>query len=738
MAQNNTPSYPAKPRTESQPASGENLHDRPSRSLVLLAICAVGVSAVVTQLTLMRELLSAFSGNEMVLGIVLGNWLLLTGIGTQLGRTASRLKRPLSFLVAAQVLVAILPIASIFLLRALRNVVFIRGALVGITETVISCFVLLLPYCLIAGYLLTLACRLLARQEGPASIGEVYFLDNIGDIFGGLAFTFVLVYFFDHFGILYFPAFLNLLFAAALAVRLRRKALLTAIGAVTACLLFTAVALDLDDLSTQLEYSARQVVFRGDSPYGSLVVTEYAGQYNFIQNSVPLFSTDNIEEIEETVHYAMAQRPQAQHVLLISGGVSGTAKEILKYDVKQVDYVELDPLIIEVGRRYAPGNLADSRIRVINTDGRLFVKQSHQRYDVVIADLPDPSTSQINRFYTIQFFQEVKRILKDRGVLSLSLGHYENYLSKELARLIAVAHKTLSAVFDNVTIIPGGSIFFLASDGELVRNVSTRVEELQIQTHLVNQYYLEAMLTPDRIADVERAISPDAPINKDFSPILYYYHLLHWMSQFRFRFGALEGVLILMLVAYLFRIRPVPLVIFTTGFTASSLMIVLMLAFQILYGSVYHKLGLIVTAFMLGLAIGSFSMNRILSWRKPRDLVKLEFGIAAFAALLPVALLALGHVRAASAWRISAEVAIPLLTLILATLVGMEFPLAGRVHFKKVTTTAAQIYTADFVGACLGALLASTFLVPVIGVVWVCLLTAGLNCISGVIVWFRG
>ena len=83
-----------------------------------------------------------------------------------------------------QILVAILPLAQVFLLRALRNVVFIRGAAVGVTETVVSAFVLLLPYCLVAGYALTLACSILAREEGPAGIGRAYVADSIGSIVG--------------------------------------------------------------------------------------------------------------------------------------------------------------------------------------------------------------------------------------------------------------------------------------------------------------------------------------------------------------------------------------------------------------------------------------------------------------------------------------------------------------------------------------------------------------------------
>ena len=133
------------------------------------------------------------------------------------------------------------------------------------------------------------------------------------------------------------------------------------------------------------------------------------------------FSTHNLEAVEETVHYAMAQRPDARRVLLISGGVSGTAREMLKYSA-HVDYVELDPLILQVARQFLPGSLDDPRIEVINTDGRLFVRQTDRRYDVILIDVPDPSTSQINRFYTREFFAEAKQRLTEHGVLALRWG----------------------------------------------------------------------------------------------------------------------------------------------------------------------------------------------------------------------------------------------------------------------------------------------------------------------------
>ncbi|MBI5817530.1 MAG: fused MFS/spermidine synthase [Verrucomicrobia bacterium] len=867
--------------------------------LLLLAVGGLGAAAVIAQLVLMREMLAAFAGNEMVLGIILGNWLLLTGAGAWLGRASGRLRNREGAFIAALIFIAIAPLVQVFLLSVLRNAVFGRGIQVGLIETVLASFAVLLPFCVASGWLLTLACSVATggearpistdasphpgplpaqargegtpqlpqpsapdnlgalkardsslsppqrgegRGEGPrqlnrssfdegaaSGIGRVYVADCIGSIAGGALFSFVLVRLFDHLGILYFPAMLNLLLAGALAMCFGRKLLLGIAAVLVAALVGVIVLANADALATAIQFEGQHVVFRGNSPYGKLVVTESFGQYNFIENGLPIISTDNTQQVEETVHYAMAQRPGARRVLVVCGGVSGTAREILKYGVAEVTCVELDPLIIEAGRRFLPANLSDPRIKLVNTDGRLFVKQTSDRYDVVIVDVPDPSTSQLNRFYTAEFFGEVKRVLTDGGVLSFGLGRYADYVSPELARLLTSARRTLDTAFKNTLVIPGGRVFFLASDGPLHEDIATRIEAAAVPTRLVNRHYLKATLAPDRMEDMRRATGQSAALNRDFSPVLYYYHLLHWMNQFKLRFGLLEAALLVLLAVYLVRLRAAPLAVFASGFAASGLEVVLLLAFQILYGSVYQQLGIIVTVFMAGLAAGALGMMRPecgrglsaptgsnvtchnsrgteapptfnqASVRHRRQLAQLAFAIAAFAALLPLCLMALARVGGNGRFFL-VQTAIALLTFLLAALVGMQFPLAGRVctaptsrdrrspspwpsphrmgrgntsvpiatgstpsdspdsaqnvplapaegeragvrgqsdgmdSVENATATASRLYTADFIGACLGALLPSTLLIPLIGVPAVCLLIAALNAVAGVVV----
>jgi spermidine synthase len=545
---------------------------------------------------------------------------------------------------------------------------------------------------------------------------------------------------------------LNLLLAGALAWHFRQRLLLGSVVIVAAGLSVHLALINADDVTTAVQHWGQSVVFRANSPYGRLVVTDDAGQLTFFENGLPVISTQNVDQVEETVHYAMSQRPDARKVLLISGGIAGTAREILRYGVAEVTYVELDPLILAAGRRFLPDNLADPRIKVVTTDARRFLQQTGDRFDVVIVDLPDPTTSQLNRFYTAEFYDEVRRILTPGGVLEFPLGRYENYVSPELAQLLSCAHLTARRAFAHVLMIPGGRVFFLASDGPLSLDIAGRLERLGLATKLVNRHYLGAMLAPDRLADLDRAVAQPAKRNTDFAPALYYYHLRHWLSQFNAGAGLLAGTLAVIFAVCLLGLRAIPRVVFVSGFAASALEVVLLLGFQALYGSLYRQVGLVVTVFMGGLAVGAWRAQRTL-FRAPTSadlpddpgrrsamsaravLCVLTVAIGVVAALLPAVLSHLGRLDSVAGTPLAGQGMVLLLTFGLAALVGALFPLAGATVAGETAVTASRLYTADFVGAALGALLVSTLLVPLLGATMVCFFTAALNLAAAAIAW---
>ncbi len=710
------------------------------RGLLWVAISGLGVSAFLTQVVLLRELMAALAGNELVLGIVLGSWMLLTGLGASGGRWAQRLARPLVVLAGAQIAIGLIPLLQVWIIRTYRDVVFVRGAEVGPAETILVCLVLLAPYCLLAGFLLTLTCRLLAPEGRPESIGQVYFLDVLGDIIGGLLFSFILVWFLGHFSTLYVPAFLNLLLAAAVGYLARNRLVMVTAGLLTAALALLAANCDLELASTQRQFAGQEVLFQGQSAYNRVVISRLAEQLTFYASGTPLFSTGDAETVEQKVHFAMAQRPQARRVLLLGGGLSGTAKEVLQWadarsgatpsEPMQVDYVELDPLLLSVGRQFIPESLKDPRIRVVTGDGRLWVRSGSQQYDVVLADVPDPLSTQWNRFYSREFFLEVKGRLRADGVLALACASYENYLSPELADLVAIVHRTLREAFRNILMIPAGRILFLASDGELTTQIAQRIAQHGLQTHYMRPGYLAAILSPDRLAALERAVRPDAPMNQDFFPILAYRHLRYWMRQYQVRWGVFVLGLAALGLWCLWRARPVTMAVFSAGLAGALLHVVLLLAFQIVFGCVYHRVGLIVTAFMAGLAVGAGWMNRRLGQWDRRALAMVVGCLAVFAALLPPVLGGLDQASRYSALHLVCQGLFLGLAFLLAGLVGMVFPLAAKIAFEQVSITAGRLYTADYLGAAFGALVGSSLLIPLVGIGPVCLLTAMLNLIA--------
>ena len=791
-----------------------------NRTPIRWAVAGLGFSSVVTQLVLMRELLGAFQGNELILGVLLGNWLLLTGLGAWLGQwaagsgrlrscrapvrepggapnrnpnpnpnrrqqititirsrsrnpwflftkqfkkdqlalphaeepfgAAAPLAVPLRWLVALQFWIAWMPFAQVLAVRLGRNTLFVRGASVGLDQTAWSSLLLLAPYCVVSGVFLTLASRWADEADAARGATAVYLADCVGSVAGGALFTFALVRWLDHLALLAVPAVLNLLLAALTLRRLagRRTAVLPlGLAALTIGVVIWA---DPDALTTAWQCRPDRMVFRAQSPYGRLVVTESAGQLNFIENGLPLLSSHQVERAEEIVHMALAQRPAAHNLLLISGALSGTIGEILKHGVTNVTCVELDPAILEAGRRLLPDRLADPRVSVVNTDGRRFVQRTAARYDVAIIDMPAPATAQLNRYYTAEFFAEIKRVLEPGGVVAFGLGQYDNYVSPDLARVLASAAQTLRQTFREVLLLPAGKVWFLGSDGPLTTEIAARLQQTGVPTRWMRPSYLDAVLTADRLATVRSAADQPAPLNADFHPVLYFLHLRHWLSQFDVWLGTVALVLGVALVVYTTRLSAPGLAVFSGGFAGSSLEVVVLLGVQVLYGSLYRQLGLIITLFMAGLAAGAWIGGRLPAVRPAqagakghgsqhdrRRLAGVAFALALYGLLLPWAFAVLGRWGAAGATPWLGQATVALLAAVLAVLVGMEFPMACRIERGRPGPLAARLFAADFVGACAGAVLAGAVLVPVLGVQTACGVAAGLNVLAGLVLWWR-
>ncbi len=753
--------------------------DGTGEATIYFAFLAVGFGETISQILLMRELIINFQGNELSLGVILANWLLMTAVGSWgLGKFADRLPPRVPIFVITLILFYLILPAQLLLARTINNLISIEpGEIVGFVPIFYSSFLVLAPLCLLHGFQFALGCRILAAgAETPATqVGKIYISEATGCVAGGILFTYLMVHHLQPFEIAAGACLLNLM-AAILLLKPWAVAWRTgkdvALEFLVSSMVIVALALgiysvasgtidSLHEVSRGWQWTGYNLVHHQDSVYGNIAVTQSDGQSNFYVSGLLMFTAPDpdIAFIEKVTHFPMLYHPSPQRVLLIGGGVGGVLHEILEHPVTKVVYVELDPIITQVAREHSLTRaLDDPRVRIEHTDGRLFVRQTQQKYDVIIVNLPPPSTLQLNRVYTKEFFREVHNILSPGGILSFGLPWSETYVSQEMISHNRCIYETAKKVFPGVLIIPGEWSIFLASVDPAVltdalETIYYRFQDRDLATSLLTVPYIQYKLSPERIERLLAPLQDGEPVetNQDLQPMGTYHNLalwnvmfypgsrgfFNWISRMQlWWFLVPVGLLLTMPISIRWRrvssrpvLLPVALAIMTTGFAGMTFSIVSLLAFQTLHGYLYQKIGILVAAFMLGLALGGLSMNHIMN-KLRRDIIalgKIELAIIAYSLLLPLILVLLfAHVARPPPF-MPAEMPLFLLNCVAGFLVGLEFPLANKIYLGGnggVGRVAGTLYASDLCGAIFGAVLASVFLIPILGISKTCLVTA--------------
>ena len=185
------------------------------------------------------------------------------------------------------------------------------------------------------------------------------------------------------------------------------------------------------------------------------------------ENGLITGHTPDQSAAEEAVHYALLEHPAPRKILLIGGGASGSIAEALKHPtVERIDLVELDPALIAHGETIFPSgrsSLSDPRVHLHYADGRHYLNSTHDTFDVIIVNVPDPQTAQLNRFYTAEFFRSAREHLAPGGLFALQLRSSEETISPDLAEFLRCIDRTLREVFPYVVAIPGETIHFFAA-----------------------------------------------------------------------------------------------------------------------------------------------------------------------------------------------------------------------------------------------------------------------------------
>lgn len=209
-----------------------------------------------------------------------------------------------------------------------------------------------------------------------------------------------------------------------------------------------------------------RIIYSNTTRYQHLVITHNPtlDEYRFyINGHIQFSSIDEARYHESLVHPAMQIAVSRKNVLILGGGDGMALREVLKYnDVHSVDLVDLDPDMVRLGathpalRRLNNGAFDDARVKitdsegietgdwyflfqetgkqnehklpdterittlnVITVDADKFLSGSKKRYNIILIDLPDPSTIELNKLYTRGFYRKVNSLLTDGGVVAV-------------------------------------------------------------------------------------------------------------------------------------------------------------------------------------------------------------------------------------------------------------------------------------------------------------------------------
>ncbi len=688
-----------------------------------ISFIVMGLSSMLLQITVLRLLLSTFSGNELDIGITLSFWLIYVGFGSYFGRKVG-LKH--AFIVSF-VLVAVISLPTVLAIKAIRSVLALEpGETVSLASTVVSTAVTVFPISFIIGLQFPLA---VSQSGDNSAAGRVYGIEAFGAFIGGTLFTFLISSRIDALELCLLLALINIL----TAVYISGKTKIVIIFIIPLMFYY-----GFHKAAVALPWHGFEISQTAESRYGEIAVIKVGGQSSIYAGGHLFFTYPDSQNEEMKTHLPMALHPDPLRILVI-GGSPGTLKEFLKYPVDEIDFIELDPKIMEIAenliyKKDDKDALRDRRVRIIIEDGRRFVKNMRGPvYDLIVVNMPQPSTAGINRFYTVEFFKESEEILKKDGVLAIPMSQSTGYIGRSMQTANGSIYNSLKSVFKHVAVTAPEYGGLFASDSMIVTNpaiLEYRFIRRAISMKYFSEYIFRDVFSPMDVDYVRERLDEIKIVNTDLRPSAYLYNLMLWAEIHggkvlqnlpgtrEWHIFFILSIILAFTSLLIFRKRK-PVIyfsVFTTGFSGMSFMIAVILAYQAAYGYVYEMIGILSAAFMIGLWTGTILTGR--TGHKMKALLYLELMTIVLSIAAPLFF--------------KVEFLFYVLTLLSGTLTGGLFSTASLSIGNPEAS--GKLYGLDLTGSFMGSFIPSIVFIPLFGISHVLLFAAFVKVFSALMI----
>lgn len=729
------------------------------RKFLLLSIFfLLGCFSLCLQTLLIREYLISLEGNELAIGIFYASWFLWVAAGA----TLIILKQGLSrYFFTFLTLYPVFAILEFYLFQILRKIAGIQPwQLFIITRIIPVTVVANMPFSFLTGVIFSSGCKFLKteNEENSKIVSQAYIWESSGSFLAGIMITYLITRLFPPLYILLILSFIFLSLSTFVCFSFKKR--ITAWLTLITAILLLFMIYKYPYLEKFAHHARWKTVFpQGKiiaslyTPYQHLAIAEVKHQKVLLSNArvVTAFGDRISGDQLAALFSAMTDLPQK--ILIIGYGCENLIYSLLKYPINKIYYVIPDRNYIQFVTRYLPPEMKDIflKIEIFYSDSRIFISRSNEKFDLIVLNIPDPSNSFWNKYYTLEFYKLVKAHLNDKGAIALKIISAENYIGSELKNYGSSIYYTLKKCFSKIVVTPGRINWFFAGgrDSTITSDPEILGKRYQKFMPLDSTFYPEGfktLLLPERVKFIKGNYAHNLLfekfklINSDKKPLSYFLNLI---VQCRYANSRIPLILKSILVSgWLFYIFPILLLfilrihflkfmhnlpssrmIFSaksyqlfSGCSGFIYQLILIYLFQNRFGTIFHYIGLVNSIFMLGLFTGSYLGNNLNNKLKVQNtiLIILTIQLILYVCSYPLLVEFASHIPDAFAWVIYS-----FLFLFSGFITGISYPLAGKIldaNQLQILNISGNLEALDHWGAALGSMLAGIILIPLLGI----------------------
>jgi len=175
-------------------------------------------------------------------------------------------------------------------------------------------------------------------------------------------------------------------------------------------------------------FTVEEIYYENKSDHQHIIIFHNSkfGRVMALDGVVQTTERDEFIYHEMLTHIPIFTHGMVKNVLIIGGGDGGMLREVLRHKtISSVTMVEIDQAVVDMCRQYLPnhsqGAFDDTRLNLVIADGAEFVKNSKDKFDVIIVDSTDPiGPGEV--LFTQDFYRDCKRLMTENSIIVTQNG----------------------------------------------------------------------------------------------------------------------------------------------------------------------------------------------------------------------------------------------------------------------------------------------------------------------------